>query len=51
MGATAFRIAAWPRMSSGLVGSSIHSGSNSASALTHSIAYGTSHTWFASIIR
>ena len=33
IGATARRIAAWPRMSSGLVGSSIHSGLNSASAL------------------
>ena len=48
---TARAIRAWPRMSSGLVGSSIHHGSNSASAWVRSIASSTSHTWLASIIR
>ncbi len=43
-------IAAWPRMSSGLVGSSIQYGSNSARAPTLSIASPTSQTWLASII-
>ncbi len=51
IGATAVRIAAWPSTSSGLVGSSIQSGLNSASRDTHSIASGTSQTWLASIIR
>ena len=44
-------MAAWPSTSSGLVGSSIQSGLNSASAPTHSIASGTSQTWLASIMR
>jgi hypothetical protein len=51
IGATARRIAAWPSTSSGLVGSSIHIGRNCERAFTHSIASGTSQTWFASIIR
>ncbi len=50
-GATSRAIRAWPRMSSGLVGSSIHHGSNCASSLVRSIAVSTSHTWLASIIR
>src|SRR6266849_4391536 len=44
------RIVAWPRISSGLVGSSIHSGLNRASGRMNSIASPTSHAWFASII-
>lgn len=48
-GATARRIAAVPRMSSGLVGSSIHAGRNGASSRTQPTAVGTSHTWLASI--
>ena len=38
-------------MSSGLVGSSIHHGSNCASSFVRSIAVSTSQTWLASIIR
>lgn len=45
-----FAIAAWPRMSSGQVGSSIQSGLNSASLDTQLIASATSHLWLASII-
>ena len=44
-------IAACPRMSSGLVGSSIHSGRNSARWPIHSMASGTLQTWLASTIR
>ena len=51
IGADRRRIAAWPRMSSGLVGSSIQHGSKWASALIHSMASATSQTWLASIIR
>ena len=47
-GATARAIAAWPRTSSGLVGSSIQYGSKPASAFTCRIASGTSQHWFAS---
>ena len=47
-GATASRMRAWPRMSSGLVGSSIHHGSTSRSAPIASIACSTPHAWFAS---
>src|SRR5919202_265402 len=50
-GATDFAIAAWPSTSSGLVGSSIQYGSNSARRFVDSIASSTSHTWFASSIR
>ena len=48
MGATPRAIAAWPRMSSGLVGSSIQYGSNGASRAIHSMAVPTSQRWFAS---
>ena len=48
-GATPRAISAWPRTSSGLVGSSIQAMSNSASAFTHAIASDTSQRWFASI--
>ena len=44
IGLTARRIAAVPRMSSGLVGSSIHTGGTCASARTHGMAVGTSQT-------
>ena len=50
IGATARAIAAWPSTSSGLVGSSIHSRSNRASACTLRIASPTSQRWLASII-
>lgn len=43
-------MAACPRMSSGDVGSSIHSGLNSASFDIHATASGTSQRWLASII-
>lgn len=43
-------IAAWPRMSSGHVGSSIQRGLKSARLVTHLMASATSHLWFASII-
>ena len=46
--ATARAIAAWPRMSSGLVGSSIQYGSNGARRAIQSIASPTSQRWFAS---
>ena len=48
IGATARAIAAWPRMSSGLVGSSIQYGSNGASCAIQSIATPTSQRWLAS---
>jgi hypothetical protein len=51
MGAISRRIRAWPSTSSGLVGSSIHHGSWTASRLIAAIASSTPHTWFASIIR
>ena len=41
---------AWPSTSSGLVGSSIHQGSNAASRAIDSIASSTPQTWFASIM-
>lgn len=44
----AFRIAAWPRMSSGDVGSSMNHGLNSDNCCIHSMASGTDHIWFAS---
>src|SRR5204862_59209 len=47
-GATASRIRRWPRMSSGLVGSSIHHGSTSESRRMASIACSTPQAWFAS---
>ena len=47
-GATAARIAARPRISSGLVGSSTQYGSQGASALIAAIASATPHRWFAS---
>ena len=50
-GATSARTIMWPRMSSGLVGSSIQYGSTTDSARTLAIASGTSHTWLASSIR
>ena len=50
IGAIARAIAAWPSTSSGLVGSSIHHGSNRPSTRIASIASPTSQTWFASII-
>ena len=43
-GATSRAIRAWPRMSSGLVGSSIHQGSNCASRSMAAMASSTSHT-------
>ena len=51
IGATPRAMAAWPRTSSGLVGSSIQYGSNRARAPIQSIASATSQRWFASIIR
>lgn len=45
-----FEMNAWPRISSGHVGSSIHSGRNSASLVTHATASATSHRWLASTI-
>ena len=48
---SASAIALCPTMSSQLVGSSIHIGLVSASAFMHAMASGTSHFWFASIIR
>ena len=48
IGATARAIAAWPRTSSGLVGSSIQYGSNGRSRSIHAIAEPTSQRWFAS---
>lgn len=48
-GATALRTAACPRTSSGLVGSSIQYGSNSARALVQSMASSTFQRWLASI--
>ena len=48
IGATARRIAAWPSTSSGLVGSSIQRSRNGSRWRIHSIACGTSQTWFAS---
>ncbi len=49
-GETSRRMRAWPRMSSGLVGSSIHHGSYALSRLVAAIASLTPQTWFASII-
>ena len=51
MGAIERAIVAWPSTSSGLVGSSIQYGSNSASSFMLAMASPTSQTWFASIIR
>ena len=48
IGATPRAIAACPRMSSGLVGSSIQYGSNRARRAIHSIACSTSQRWLAS---
>ena len=50
IGAMARAIVAWPNTSSGLVGSSIQKGSNSASRFMLAIASPTSQTWLASII-
>ena len=50
-GAISRRIRAWPRMSSGLVGSSIHQGSCARSVRIAAIASSTPQTWLASIIR
>ena len=51
MGRTALATLPWPRMSSGLTGSSIHQGSNREAPATTRIASSTSQTWLASIIR
>ncbi len=50
MGAASRRMRAWPRMSSGLVGSSIHQGLSGASARVRSMASSTPHFWLASTI-
>lgn len=49
-GSLTLEIVAWPKMSSGHVGSSIHRGLNSANLLTQLMASATSHRWLASII-
>ena len=51
IGAIALAMAPCPMASSGLVGSTIHSGLNRASGSMWAIASGTSHTWLASIMR
>ena len=49
-GATARAIAAWPRTSSGLVGSSIQVSPNGARRSIHAIASSTSQAWLASTL-
>ena len=50
LGSIARAMVAWPNTSSGLVGSSTQCRLNGAKSAIQSIACGTSHTWFASII-